>query len=266
MAKKKSSKKSSSSSKSSKKSASKQSAGRNPWVVASVVLGAVLFISLMGNAVLGTLLFVGTSSSGGVQAPPGQAPAPGGGDAPAPEAEFVDVSYDNAPVLGDPDAPVVLVEFSDYECPFCKRFYDDTLPQIKQNYIDEGLVKLAYRDFPLSFHQRAVPAAIAARCVGEQSGDEGYFAMHDEIFENQNDLSDAALRRYAEAVGADMGQFDTCFADADGSMEALVQQDMSDGQAAGVSGTPTVFVNGQKIVGAQPYAAFEAALEAALEG
>lgn len=264
MAKKESSKttKKSSAKKSSSKSQAKSPAAQgNPWVMAVVALGVVLFISLMANAVLGTLLFMDTSSTGTAQTPPTQAPGPGGE---APEGEVFDVDYSNAPIMGDADAPVVLVEFSDYECAFCGRFYRDTLPLIKENYIETGLVKLAYRDFPLSFHQRAIPAAIAARCVGEQFGDEGYFEMHDEIFDNQNDLSDATLRSNAQRVGADMAQFDTCYADADGSMEALVRADMADGQAAGVSGTPTVFVNGQKIVGAQPYAAFEAAIEAAL--
>lgn len=259
--KKSSAQKSASKKSSAKKSAVQQPAASNKWVVVVVALGVLLFISLMANAVLGTLLFIGTGSTGQAQVPPGQA-AP---DAQAPSpGQPVEVAYDNAPILGDPDAPVVLVEFSDYECPFCGRFYSETLSQIKANYIDTGLAKLAYRDFPLSFHQRAVPAAIAARCVGEQLGDEGYFAMHDEIFENQRQISDANLRTYAQRVGADMGQYDTCFADADGSQEALVRADMADGQAAGVSGTPTVFVNGQRIVGAQPYAVFEAAIEAAL--
>lgn len=265
MAKNKSSK--SDSKKSSKKSSEKKSesspvAKSNGWAIAAIALGVLFFISMMGNAVLGTMLYLGDETSGEVQAPSGQT-APNGQE-PAP-SEPVEVAYEDAPLLGDADAPIVLVEFSDYECPFCARFYSQTLPQIKENYIDTGIAQLRYRDFPLSFHQRAIPAAIAARCVGDQLGDEGYFAMHDQLFENQNDLSDSALRSYAVEVGADGAQFDTCYADEDGSKEAAVQQDMSDGQAAGVSGTPTVFVNGQKIVGAQPYAAFEAAIEAARE-
>lgn len=96
--------------------------------------------------------------------------------------ERVAISNDDDPVLGDANAAVTMVEFSDYECPFCKRFYDDTLAQIKSTYIDTGKLKLVYRDYPLSFHPGAEPAAQAANCAGEQGK---YWEMHDKIFEAQ---------------------------------------------------------------------------------
>lgn len=92
------------------------------------------------------------------------------------------VSMDDDPVLGNANAPITIIEFSDYECPFCKRFYDQTFGQIKKDYIDTGKVKFIYRDYPLSFHPGAEPAAQAANCAGEQGK---YWEMHDKIFQAQ---------------------------------------------------------------------------------
>jgi protein-disulfide isomerase len=241
--------------------AKKKIAKSNPWIVVCIVLGVVLFVSLLANAILTTLLVIGGTTTIDQAAPSVAAPS---APSAAPSGAPVEVSADDDPVLGDPDAPVTLIEFSDYECPFCGRFYSDALGQIKENYIDTGKAKLIIRDFPLSFHPRAVPSAIAAECIQELAGDEAYFEYHDLLFENQGDLSDSALRRHAETVGVDTGDWDSCYADEDGAVRAEVNADFKAGQAAGVSGTPTVFVNGQKIVGAQPYSVFEAAIEAAL--
>jgi protein-disulfide isomerase len=94
----------------------------------------------------------------------------------------IDVELGDSYFKGDADAPVTIVEFSDYECSFCARFAEQTLPSIVSNYIDNGKVKLHYRDFPLGFHQNAQKAAEAARCAGELGGSEAYFEMHDKIF------------------------------------------------------------------------------------
>jgi len=94
----------------------------------------------------------------------------------------IDVELGDSYFKGDANAPVTIVEFSDYECPFCARFAKQTLPSIVSNYVDTGKVKMYFRDFPLGFHQNAQKAAEAARCAGEQNGNEGYFAMHDKIF------------------------------------------------------------------------------------
>lgn len=231
----------------------------NPWIAWTIVLAVLLVISMMINTATIVLLMTQEGSSA---AAPSQAPS--AAPQAAPEPEFVDVSEDDDPVLGDPNAPITIIEFSDFECPFCARFYSDAYTQIKENYVDSGDVRIVYRDFPLGFHQRAIPAAIAAECAQEISGDEAFFDFHDRIFENQNDLSDANLRSHAVAIGLDVAAWDECFADADGSMAAEVDADFQDGQAAGVSGTPTVFINGKKIVGAQPYSVFEAEIEALL--
>lgn len=181
--------------------------------------------------------------------PPPQQPAP----PPPPTAQ---VSADDDAVMGNPDAPVEIIEFSDYQCPFCARFFEQTLPQLEQNYIDAGKVKLIYRDFPLSFHQDAQKAAEAAECAGDQGK---YWEMHDRIFGNQQSIGVDSLKQYAQQIGLDTGQFNSCLDS--GKYAEEVQKDFSDGQAAGVSGTPTFFINGVKVVGAQPYSVFEQAIE-----
>ncbi len=181
----------------------------------------------------------------------------------APSNDPVEVSVDDDAVKGNPDAPVTIVEFSDYECPFCARFFRDTLPQITKNYIETGKVKYVFRDFPLGFHPNAVPAAIAAECVREQEGDDAYYEYHDVLFENQTALDAASLKSYAADFDIDQSQFESCL-DSE-KYKAEVAEDLAEGQKYGVRGTPGFFINGVPLSGAQPYAAFEAAIEAALD-
>ena len=171
----------------------------------------------------------------------------------------VEVSTDDDAVKGDVNAPVTIVEFSDYECPFCGKFYAETYSLIVENYIDTGIVKLAFRDFPLSFHPQAEGAAIAAECAGEQ---DAYFAMHDLLFENQAALSEELYLALAEDLALDVDEFTTCLADP--AIAAEVAADQADGTAYGVSGTPGFFINGELISGAQPYEVFVAAIDRAL--
>lgn len=186
-------------------------------------------------------------------AQPGAAPSPGAGTP-------VDVSADDDPFKGDKNAPVTIIEFSDYECPFCARFYSNTLPQIVSEYIDTGKVRFVYRDFPLSFHRNARPAAMAAECVGDQGGDEMYFKFHDKIFENQTaGLSTENLTAWATEVGANTSEFTSCLESEKFGEE--VDKDFADGQAAGISGTPGFFINGRKISGAQPFSVFKAIID-----
>ena len=168
-------------------------------------------------------------------------------------------SADDDPVEGAKNAPVTIIEFSDFQCPFCERFYTQTLPQIENEYIKTGKAKLVYRDFPLSFHENAQKAAEAGECADEQGK---FWVMHDMIFENQASLSVADLKKYAGRVGLDQAKFDSCL---DSSKYAAeVQKDQTDGQAAGVTGTPGFVINGRLIVGAQPFSAFKQAIDAAL--
>lgn len=183
----------------------------------------------------------------------------GGGQAAA-AGEPVDVSIDDDAIKGDKNAPVTIVEFSDYECPFCARFYKNTLPQIQSEYIDTGKVRLIFRDFPLSFHRNARPASMAAECVREQGGDDAYYAYHDAIFENQTaGLGAENLKKWAVEVGAEEGAFTECLESE--KYGAEVDKDFADGQAAGVSGTPGFFINGRKVSGAQPFSVFKTIID-----
>lgn len=193
----------------------------------------------------------------------------------APSAPTITASketiMDDDPFLGSESAPVTLVEFSDYQCPFCKRHVDQTFDQIKSNYIDTGKVQYVYRDFPLGFHAAAGPAAQAANCAREQGGDETYFNMHTKIFSSQNALATADLSTlfsgFASDLGLNVGSFDSCYSS--GKYASEVDKDYNDGAQFGVSGTPgfvLISSDGSKkvISGAQPYSVFKSEIDAAL--
>jgi protein-disulfide isomerase len=175
------------------------------------------------------------------------------------EVDTTNLADDDA-VKGDADAPVTIVEFSDFECPFCGRYFEQTYPKIVQNYIETGKVKYIFRDFPLSFHANAQKAAEAAECAGEQGK---YFEMHDLLFANQDSLNVESYKQYAEDLGLDTEQFNTCLDS--GEMADEVAADFTYGQQVGVTGTPAFFINGKMISGAQPYEAFEQVIEEALQ-
>lgn len=222
------------------------------WKAGTFVFAVLFVISLMTGG-FGT----GDSATGNAAAVPSNDNA-NNPSAPAPSA--VKVSVDDDTVMGSDDAPVTIIEFSDYQCPFCSRFWSQTLPQIKSEYIDTGKVKFVYRDFPLSsIHPSAQKAAEAAECAGEQ---EKYWEMHDKVFANQQAIDVASLKAYAQQIGLDTAKFNDCLDS--GKMTAEVQKDFSDGQAAGVSGTPAFFINGKLVSGAQPFSVFKQAIDAEL--
>lgn len=170
-------------------------------------------------------------------------------------------------VLGDPDAPVTIVEFSDYQCPFCARYFTETWPQLKANFIETGRVKYIFKDFPLtSIHPQAVKAGEAARCAGEQNA---YWDMHDLLYTGQAAWSGNAgaaelFKDYAAELGLDAGAFDTCLDS--GRWEEAVMGDLNEGLSLGVTGTPAFFIDGYPIRGAQPYELFEYAIQLAEQG
>lgn len=188
----------------------------------------------------------------------------------------IKVSIDDDPVLGDENAPVALIDFSDYECPFCKRHFDQTYQDLKKDYIDTGKVKMVFRDLPLSFHDpMATKEAIAANCAREQGGDAAYYKYHDEIFKrtksNGNGLAVDDLYTIASDLALNSGNFKTCL-DSE-KYKAEVQKDLADAEKAGASGTPTFFIGkstgteieGTKLVGAQPYSAFKTIIDQQLK-
>ena len=189
-----------------------------------------------------------------------QPAAPSPGTAPAAPGAKVDVSADDDAVKGDANAPVTIIEFSDFECPFCARWYSQTLSQIEEKYIKTGKVKLVFRDFPLSFHANAQKASEAAECAKDQGK---FWEMHDKLFESGVVGGVPTFKGYAKGLGLDSAKFDACLDSGEKASE--VQKDMADGSAAGVSGTPGFFINGVKVVGAQPFQVFEQLIEAELK-
>lgn len=171
-----------------------------------------------------------------------------------------------APSKGDPNAPVTIIEFSDYQCPFCKRFADTTLPQLEP-YIEKGQVRFVWVDFPLGNHPQAPAASRAARCATEQGGDEAYWKMHDVLFASQSEWAGQEqpfpiFGRLGTEAGLDGDTLVACLES--GRYRAEVDAGFEEGQRLQVSGTPTFFINGTRLVGAQPFEAFEPLIEVAL--
>jgi protein-disulfide isomerase len=184
-----------------------------------------------------------------------------------PEIDF-DFDDDDA-LLGDEDAPILIVEFSDYQCPYCAKFANDTLPLIKEKYIDTGKVKFMYRDFPIPSHSQAYPAALLAECVRDQGGDSAYFEVHDYIFANKYDYD--AIVDLALGLGVDEGELTECFEndtfkdeienDMDDARNLLLPSEVKAGKGIG---TPSFSVGGIRVRGAQPFEVFEQIIEAQL--
>lgn len=163
------------------------------------------------------------------------------------------------PYIGDEDAPVTIVEFSDYRCGFCQRFFDETLPQIKENYVDNDLVKLVYRDYLLGY-SGDYESALIAECSRDQGGDEAFFEMHNKIFETIADGFDyQTYSDYAAEIGLDAEELRQCYNSQKFREEILADVDY--GKSIGVSGTPAFFINGQFVSGAQPFESFQRLIE-----
>ncbi len=187
----------------------------------------------------------------------------------------VEVSEDDDAVLGDPDAPITVVEFGDLQCPRCYEFHRDVMPLIQEKYIGSGMVKWVYRDFPLDKHPQADTAALAAECTraqytgqpGYSSKDEFYFAMFDLITDHIMDWSgqaDTAEATFVSLAKDELGvDIQSCM-DAETYKEDI-EGDYTAGRSYGVEGTPTFFINGRKLIGSWPFEAFEKVIEAQMK-
>ncbi len=184
-----------------------------------------------------------------------QAPAAGGPPSPA---ERKTVSVGDAPVLGSSRAPVTIVEWSDFQCPFCSRV-EPTIKQIEQDY--PGKVKVVWKNQPLPFHPNAMPAAKAAMAAKEQGK---FWEMHDLLFQNQRDLGEASYEKWAQQLGLNMDKFKADMASQKIADE--IQADMKEGAALGANGTPNFFIDGRQLVGAQPVDQFKAIIDDELKG
>jgi protein-disulfide isomerase len=182
-------------------------------------------------------------------------PVPAAPPAPAEPVKFEDL--EGRPALGPKDAPVTVVEFSDFHCPFCKRV-TPTIEQLMKSY--EGKIRRVWRHYPLSFHRGADRTHEASECAHEQGK---FWQYHDKIFETQGGArDDAALTVLAEQAGLNKGKFENCLSS--GKYKELIQKEIASGSQAGVRGTPAFFVNGKIISGAQPYENFDQAVKAEL--
>lgn len=176
-----------------------------------------------------------------------------------PTAEPIEISIDDDAVLGDPDAPITLVEFSDYNCSYCKRHFNNTLPLIKKKYIDTGKVKMVFRDAAY-FGQNSIALANAASCAQQIGGDEAYYKIHSEIFSGNKNLENLILA--GSDYGLDKEKFSNCVKNNEQMQEVLY--DSQDARKYGVDGTPGFFINGIKVSGAVPFNNFEQIIESEL--
>jgi len=238
-----------------------KAAGSRSNLLVISAASAIVAFAAVGIFVLGmfTHAMVESDDDGGSPAAQAAVVDDGaGGGAVQPTAGPVVVSADDDPGQGPEDAAVTIVEFSDFQCPYCATFQQETLPQILSEYGDQ--VRFVYRDFPLtSLHANALKAAEASECADDQGK---YWEYHDLLFQNQSALDDESLTGYAASLEMDTATFDECLAS--GKYTQEVAKDLQDGTEAGVQGTPSFFINGMPLRGAQPYQAFQAAIEAAL--
>jgi protein-disulfide isomerase len=178
------------------------------------------------------------------------------------------VDLGEGPWLGKKDAPLTMVEYTDYQCTFCRRFNLATFPEIKKQYIDTGKLRFTSRDLPLEFHSNAFRAAQAARCAGDQGR---FWEMRDQLIANASKLSSDDIGRYAQDLKLDMLQFRACMQSE--KYAGTVRKDSADAEALGVTGTPSFVigkstpkgVSGELVVGALPLEEFEAKLKAAAQ-
>ena len=219
------------------------------WQIATGVLAVLLIISIFTGGFGGRDTNVVNNNAGN------QPNAPSG---------IISVNaedyVDDDPFLGDKKAPVTIVEFSDFQCPYCARFRQQTFDQIKQEYIDTGKVRFVYRDFPLSsIHPMAQKAAEAAECADEQ---DKFWEYHDGIFANQASLSIDNMKKWAKDLGLDSSKFNSCLDSEKYANE--VRNDLSDATKTGGQGTPYFLVGNTQLSGAYPFEAFQQAIESQL--
>lgn len=233
-----------------------------------------LFLGIAVCSTLGLLLVFGLASKGGFalakspttiaaapQVPSGPGPDDSGLVPPQPPSGPVKPVDDSDHVLGPKDAKVTVIEYSDFECPFCQRFYP-TVKEILKSYPKD--VRFVYRHFPLtSIHPNAQKAAEATECAAKLGGNDAFWKLHDKIFERTPNIAPDVLLTLAKENGLKEVDFKKCLDS--GEMAAKVNQQMQDGSSAGVQGTPATFVNGKLSSGAIPLESLKAAIDAELK-
>ena len=250
--------------------AAPNASSNNPWFASTVGLAGLI----IGYAIATGAHSLSAPTMANLPAnnvPTAQQPAPTptpAAPAPDPSANATPPDVGTGPFIGKADAPISVIEFTDFQCPFCQRHFQQTFGDIKKNYVDTGKIKYYVRYFPLSFHPNAEKAAETAACADDQGK---YWEMHDKLFTAQNDWSnlDAAtalttFKGYAKDLGLVSAAFATCIDS--GSKAAMIAKDEAAGSASGVNGTPGFWILGpngkhQMISGAYPFATFQSAID-----
>lgn len=239
----------------------------NLWMAATFILIGVI----VGFGISQIPYFKGTTTQvATIQKEPDQKAAaqqPGSNQPRVLSKDQMDKLLDGAPVSGDSKAPVTIVEFSDFQCPYCSKFVQMTLNPILEDYVKTGKVKVAFRNFPLDGHSGSMPAALAASCANEQNK---FWEMHDLLFIQQADWSGSekiadVFKGYAKKLGLDATKFSDCYKSQ--KYATAIRKELIDGVSVGVNGTPSFFINGKDLSGAMPYdTVFKPIIDAELAG
>jgi protein-disulfide isomerase len=230
----------------------------------------LLVVALLLSAGMVLLLGAVTGCSTPVPTPTNTPTTPAETPVPTPEGDSTPeatreplVPLDDDPILGSPDAPVTMIEYSEYLCPFCRRFALETMPQIEKEYIDTGKVKLVFRDFPVH-GQPAVAMALVAECAADQGK---FWEMHMFLWKRYEEWSQsqdilATFQGYAEELGMDTEEFTSCLRE--GTVVERIIEDYNIGVQDGVEATPSFLVNGTLVRGAMPFEEFQKVIDEAL--
>ena len=244
------------------------------WKGTSAVLGILLIISIYvgvqaskddGNAFcLGICSGYSGSGTGNEPTIVAKEPSP---PQPNPQptqpepAPRIQIEAGDSPSKGNSNAPVTMIEFSDFQCSFCGRFFSQTLSEIEKEYVNTGKVRFVYKHLPLDFHPQANPAALASECAREQGK---FWEYHDLIFENQASLGESSYKAWAGQLNLEQAQFNECFDSK--KYQDRVTRDAQQAAQAGISGTPGFLINGILVSGAQPFVNFKQVIDAELTG
>jgi protein-disulfide isomerase len=236
----------------------RRAAGWRPWIT------KVLSLSIGLVVILGGLIGCSTPVSTPTETPvpPTQTPSTQPDTTPEATKEPL-IPLDDDPVLGSPDAPVTIIEYSEYLCSYCRRFALETLPLIEEQYIDTGQVKLVFRDFPVH-GEGAIAMAMVAECAADQ---DKFWEMNKTLFERVEEWSASedllqTLLGYADELGMDQEAFTTCLQE--GTVIERIREDYEVAQQDGVEATPMFFINGTLVRGAQPFEEFQKIIDAEL--
>jgi len=211
-------------------------------IVTAVIIGVFMWISSREIA-------KGIAQSRVLQPPRGDKQPPS--DI-RPTADFSKLLVAGRPSAGSTDAPITMIVCSDFQCPFCAKFAHEVINKLRGDFIKNGKLKVVFKHDPLPFHPLAQKASEAAECAHRQGK---FWAMHDRLFSDGVSQEANALKSSARAIGLDIEKFNRCLEN--GETAETVRRDKEECEAAGVTGTPTIFINGKKIVGAQPYDQFK---------